>query len=1443
MNGDPSGWGPEWLSGMSWLQREVERRKTDFLECIVRRAFLKRPEWDEPLVADLRREHAGDAKRQEELIKSRYAHLDDDLIHRHSVCEARGWRIPPRDDRDLILVGDRIRRFEAALANGWDLGAAKRAFGDLTIKPLLWDGQKHEGLARLELARRFPERRRALFAWNPASKEAKEHGPDGYWSALARESFDQLHLLWDTADFHANDLLRLVYLYGEVPPLLRSRASLWRPRDQLGRDPDFSGAIEQRILTALREFKYWMDEQPRAASCGDLQAARKAHAQDQDKSGDELKYEMTFWSENHQILFPAAEYLAGQWMPEAPFMPGRAFRADGRDPARGDYTGAQRMERAAPRIRRWLDDRLRFGFSEWNAPGYYKEHLQALFNLADFCLDDELRTRTHMVMDLLFFDVARFTLKGHFGATAGRAYFEHKSCGWEQGVSELSEMLFGVHDGIYAAGDASPAMFASSRVYRVPDAIVSIGQDAESRYIDQTRVSIGFDDAHEHGIGTHDEADVMRWWSRGAWFCKQVIGESRSFAERYGLMHTDPFAKVMGLTGAADAPLAWLVAALATLLAPPIGFPLLALLELIDEEEMANLASLITEGSALTRANLYTWRDRHAMLSSVQDFRAGQYNFQTQVCQATLSMGATVWTNHPSAGSDLSALKGFLQVVGAGAGGIGGFVLGSALGSFAAAVLPAASLALGAVGAWKGGVAGEDVGSSIGDIEIIPANHDGPNWWTGSVTLPRVVQVKNAAMIAYAPHTFQRLLFGSRTHAWFPKDAFDANADADDRAGLEPARPEGAVPTPMPRVDTDLETPIIPSLEPVKSVHSNVDTGAWVFGRVGDGYVALYSGQTPRWTTSGDWAGKELVAEGDRNVFILQVGSRDEFGSYIAFKRRVLAARIHIHGLHWSPADFQCSYDIPGGARLELHVDEDKVRYGGLELIDRGFPRTDNAYAQIAWQQSRYAIQHRGHSLVHDLALNERRMGGALPSLRHETNLRVYWQNTGLFPSDLLGLPVTFFPLYKGSERERALRALIEVLRSGAFDVVGLCEMWHRPDRERILRELGMLYPHHLQGPDEPDLERFDGGLLLLSRHRIVASNHTVFRHAVGEDGFANKGALHARIHPSGHACAIDVFVTHTQGPAPAIGKAADARRAIRQQLRHLAAFIHACRDPRAPALLAGDLNVDAIHLPDEYAFLVAQLNGPTPGIEEAAEDLRPRAAALAPGGVAHDDATSESEAARISSFKDGNAPRAPGDPARFGERAERIDYLFSWPGSVFAPEYPMADRRVVLHQSSAGRDLSDHYGLHVRLATVDQRLLGRPDRVSRLRARMIRFWCLDTTSGPGNDEVRFELRLLTARGVERSARSVVFEDVAAGTERAIAADVLDGGDPGEFAIIAVGGQELDDLSADDSLGWSSRRLSAHDLSLQAGKRVRLVLPRLTRDGGEYAVEIEVETA
>src|SRR5262249_5715074 len=161
---------------------------------------------------------------------------------------------------------------------------------------------------------------------------------------------------------------------------------------------------------------------------------------------------------------------------------------------------------------RWLDLRLKFGFSEWNAPGYYSEDFPPLFNLVDFCNPDDpdvndadetvalgrIRTKAGMVLDLMIFDCARFTCRGRFGATAGRAYWEHKCYGWEQSIGNTIEILFGTR-GDYTGTEAAAVALATSK-YSVPEALLAIGLDRvvldqKEPFTDRSRVSIDFDDA------------------------------------------------------------------------------------------------------------------------------------------------------------------------------------------------------------------------------------------------------------------------------------------------------------------------------------------------------------------------------------------------------------------------------------------------------------------------------------------------------------------------------------------------------------------------------------------------------------------------------------------------------------------------------------------------------------------------------------------------------------------------------------------------------------------------------------------------------------------------------------------------------------------------------------------------------------------------------------
>jgi hypothetical protein len=202
-----------------------------------------------------------------------------------------------------------------------------------------------------------------------------------------------------------------------------------------------------------------------------------------------------------------------------------------------------------------------------------------------------------------------------------------------------------------------------------------------------------------------------------------------------------------------------------------------------------------------------------------------------------------------------------------------------------------------------------------------------------------VVQKLWAAIIAYEPDLLQLLLFGDRTHAWFPKKRFD----------------DGTV----------VQKP---------SLQCNVDDGLWTFGAVG----SRHSGQRPKWTDATTWADEEIIAEGKRNVFILQIGTQKEFGTYYNFIDQVTRASIHINGLHWALSDFECSYDIPGADRLELHYSENKVRYAGQPLDDDNFPRYDNPFANVKWGQQSYKIEYGGSVLTHDIQ-NTFRWGDGIP--------------------------------------------------------------------------------------------------------------------------------------------------------------------------------------------------------------------------------------------------------------------------------------------------------------------------------------------------------------------------------------------------------------------------------------------------------------------------------
>jgi len=252
----------------------------------------------------------------------------------------------------------------------------------------------------------------------------------------------------------------------------------------------------------------------------------------------------------------------------------------------------------------------------------------------------------------------------------------------------------------------------------------------------------------------------------------------------------------------------------------------------------------------------------------------------------------------------------------------------------------------------------------------------------------------------------KKLSFDPQTHIWFPKDTH-LWVELDKDKGGQPQRwPDGKLRW-RPRKffdDTYVEHAAQGRLDEFaeERVHAaNVD-GVWYFGRRGKGYIGVFSAQHdcaltgPRkdpnkdsaWMAefrrqesaiiadavqeTSDWAGKEILCPGLRNVFIVQVGNERKFGPFENFKSEVKKARINISKGVRDPAvpfaDVQASYDIPRGQRLELHYDKDP-RLDGKPLCDDDFenPYTlQNPKKRIAWGQRQYTIQHGTYKLFHD---------------------------------------------------------------------------------------------------------------------------------------------------------------------------------------------------------------------------------------------------------------------------------------------------------------------------------------------------------------------------------------------------------------------------------------------------------------------------------------------
>ena len=391
--------------------------------------------------------------------------------------------------------------------------------------------------------------------------------------AALQGSFAQIDGFKDTSDF------TMLYL-----------TNLWQGyRDMLR--PDTVAAIEQRFVA----FKYWFTDPQPAGVIDD-------------------RY---YWSENHRIIFHTIEYLAGQALPTTTF-------------TNDNNTGAHHRDIARQRILDWIDEKVKFGFTEWHSDVYYQKDLTPLLTLVEFADDPLIRRRAAMLLDLLLADIAMHLRQNNFGTTHGRSYMKDKNKAADQDTYNATKLLFDLTPNHYtSASDAGAVLLARARRYRVPQVIWNIAHSRRT-FVDQEHMGVAIDPESPVtanppapvGYEFNKPESVPFWFERAAQTSWQEIELTIATLDQYNLWTSQfysPFKALRDVVGS-DMDLARL---LTQSLSPQLSFAL------------------------LSEVDTYTYRSPDVMLSTAQDYRKGMHGDQHHISQATLDDTAIVFTQSP----------------------------------------------------------------------------------------------------------------------------------------------------------------------------------------------------------------------------------------------------------------------------------------------------------------------------------------------------------------------------------------------------------------------------------------------------------------------------------------------------------------------------------------------------------------------------------------------------------------------------------------------------------------------------------------------------------------------------------------------------------------------------------------------------------------------------
>lgn len=239
----------------------------------------------------------------------------------------------------------------------------------------------------------------------------------------------------DCSDFRLQPLMRLLY---------------WETRVR-----HISDATLAYMKETVLGFKYWQDE-----------------------PGNTVMY---FSSENHRLLFHVAEYLAGALYPLEVF-------------TNSQQNGLYHTNKARGFIVHWLQERGRYGFTEYHSNSYFNITLSPLLNLWELVHPDDVQLRFGLkqIIEYMVLTLAANTFRGAFATAHSRTYAGPAKHPELENPNNLGYLLFGLGD-LFGMGGFATFEIASGpyRPMEIFDAMACDDENRQSFTWQQSRSSDG----------------------------------------------------------------------------------------------------------------------------------------------------------------------------------------------------------------------------------------------------------------------------------------------------------------------------------------------------------------------------------------------------------------------------------------------------------------------------------------------------------------------------------------------------------------------------------------------------------------------------------------------------------------------------------------------------------------------------------------------------------------------------------------------------------------------------------------------------------------------------------------------------------------------------------------------------------------------------------------